>query len=586
MGYYLNSTQALTLYKSEVDSPYFVDKSLLLRELFPLVKIGNKHVCITRPRRFGKSVMAAMVASFFGRGIDSSEIFDSLKIAGKTEEADDSTGSATENSGAVISRSVCLADSLDIVPEPEKPKKNKEIFDYRDFLNRYNVIYINFIEPANLSKNYDQFIHRVENVLSRDLHREFSHVDFWDDAAPQEDMTLIHEETGEKFIFVMDEWDCIFHKNYTTDDDRRSFINWLAALTKDKAYVALTYMTGVLPIAKYSSGSTINHFDEYTMSIQPKFSEFFGFTEKEVDMLFQRYLEEERTPKITREDLKLWYDGYYTAGGDRLYNPRSVVKALSNNCLASYWTTSGSYGEIAAYIKNDRADIRKDVALMVTGEAVPTNVEEYAATAMQLTTRTEILSAMVVYGFLNYEDGKVRIPNKELMDEFAKTIREREDLGYINRLAMESDRMLEATLTGNTRTMAEILQFAHDSETPLLSYNHESELTAIVNLVYLSARDKYFVEREDKAGRGYVDFIFYPVDPGEDGIILELKVNSTPEKALQQIKDKGYVMKFRGKMADKKQRAGQIRLVGIGYSKKTKKHRCKVEVLRPSQGSY
>ncbi|MCD8117928.1 MAG: ATP-binding protein [Lachnospiraceae bacterium] len=545
MGYYLNSTQPLTLYKSEADSPYFVDKSLLLKELFPLVKIGNKHVCITRPRRFGKSVMAAMVGAFFCKGADSSNIFDSLRIADKTESAEKS-----------------------------------EEYNYRDFMNQYNVIYINFIGPANDSDSYQGFIAIVKENLQEDLREAYPDVRFRKHGSAIQDMDLIFAQKQGKFIFVLDEWDCIFHKTYTTDEDRRSYINWLAALTKDKAYVALTYMTGVLPIAKYSSGSTINHFDEYTMTVQPKFSEFFGFTEKEVDMLFQRYLKNEETPTITREDLKLWYDGYHTAGGERLYNPRSVVKALSNNCLASYWTTSGTYGEIAIYIKNDRADIRKDVALMVTGEAVPADVEEYAATAMQLTTRNEILSAMVVYGFLNYEDGKVRIPNKELMDEFAKTIREREDLGYINRLAMESDRMLEATLKGNIKTMAEILQFAHDSETPLLSYNNESELTAIVNLVYLSARDKYFVEREDKDGRGFVDFIFYPVNPEEDGIILELKVNSTPEKALQQIKDKGYVIKFQGKMADRKQRAGQIRLVGIGYSKKTKKHRCKVEVLK------
>ncbi|MCD7762807.1 MAG: AAA family ATPase, partial [Lachnospiraceae bacterium] len=453
MGYYLNSTQVYSLYKSEVISPYFVDKSLLLKELFPLVEAGNKHLCITRPRRFGKSVMAAMVGAFFGKGIDSSDIFDSLKIAKKTQD------SSTELS------------------------RFDEQYDYRDYMNQYNLIYINFINPANLSKSYDAFMDRIEKTLTRDLHRTFPEVDFWEGASPVEDLILIYEETGQKFILVFDEWDCIFHKSYTTNEDRKAFISWLAAMTKDKGYVALSYMTGVLPIAKYSSGSTINNFDEYTMTVQPKFSEYFGFTDKEVDMLYDRYLNRTAIPAITREDLRLWYDGYHTAGGERLYNPRSVVKALSNNCLASYWTSSGQYMEISTYIMNDRADVKKDVALMVAGEAVPARVEEFAATSMNLTTRNEILSAMVVYGFLNFEDGKVHIPNRELMDEFAKTIRERENLGYINRLAMESDRMLRATLKGDTKTMEEILQFAHDTETPLLDYNDETELTAIVNLV-------------------------------------------------------------------------------------------------------
>ncbi|MCD7765918.1 MAG: ATP-binding protein, partial [Lachnospiraceae bacterium] len=522
MGYYLNSVQVFSLYKSEVDSPYFVDKSLLLKELFPLVEAGNKHLCITRPRRFGKSVMAAMVGAFFSKGIDSSSIFDSLKIAQVSEN-----GSTVES-------------TVD------------ERFDYREYMNQYNVIYINFIKPANTSKNYDEFINSIETFLIRDLRKSFPDTDYWEGLSLADFLGLIYADKQEKFILIFDEWDCIFHKSYTSNEERKSFINWLAAMTKDTGYVALSYMTGVLPIAKYSSGSTINNFDEYTMAVQPKFSEYFGFTESEVDMLYDRYLQRTASPAVTREELRSWYDGYHTAGGARLYNPRSVVKALSNNCLASYWTSSGQYMEISTYIMNDRADVKKDVALMVAGEAVPARVEEFAATSMNLTTRNEILSAMVVYGFLNYEDGRVHIPNRELMDEFAKTIRERENLGYINRLAMESDRMLGATLKGDTKTMEEILAFAHDTETPLLDYNDETELTAIVNLVYLAAHDTYYVEREDKAGEGYADFIFYPERAGDDGIILELKVDDTPERAIAQIRDRKYMLKFQGKLAERK----------------------------------
>ncbi|MCC8045025.1 MAG: ATP-binding protein [Clostridiales bacterium] len=550
MGYYLNGTQAFSLYKSEAESPYFVDKTMLLRELIPLVEQGNKHICITRPRRFGKSVMAAMVGAFFGKGTDSSGIFDSLKIAQDPQ--------------------------IEVGLLQGQPN---EAVDYRQYMNQYDVIYINFIEAANESSSYEEFITTTKEILQEDLREAFPDVKFRKKGTAIQDLQKIYEHTQNKFILVFDEWDCIFHKDYTTDEDRRNFINWLAALTKDKGYIALSYMTGVLPIAKYSSGSTINNFDEYTMAVQPKFSEYFGFTDEEVDILYERYLKRESLPAITREDLRIWYDGYHTAGGVRLYNPRSVVKALSNNCLASYWTSSGQYMEIAAYIANDRDDVKKDVALMVLGEAVPAKVEEYAATAMRLGTRNEILSAMVVYGFLNYENGKVHIPNKELTDEFAKTIREKESLGYINRLAMESDRMLQATLKGDTKTMEEILAFAHDTETPLLDYNDETELTAIVNLVYLSARDSYYVERENKAGEGYTDFIFYPERAGDDGLILELKVDDTPEAAIRQIKDRKYLLKFQGRMAEKKRHTGRVLLVGIGYSKKKKDHHCKVEIV-------
>lgn len=535
MGYYLNSSKMFSLYESEVRKPYFVDKSKILNELVPLVEQGNNHICITRPRRFGKSVMAAMIGAFFSRGCESGEIFDSLNIA----------------------------DNV----------------NYHSHLNQHDVIYIDFSEAANISRNYNDFITRIEKILSRDLHKAFRNVDFWENASLTEKLRIVHEETKTSFIFVFDEWDCIFHKKYITEDDRENFINFLASLTKGTGYVSLTYMTGVLPIAKYSSGSSINHFMEYTMAVQPKYSEYFGFSDEEVDMLYARYLKKEPEPVIEREDLRIWYDGYFTAGGRKLYNPRSVILALSNNCLASYWTTTGPYSEISAYIVNDIDGIKKDVALMTAGEAVKSNVEEFAATAMQLSTKDEIFSAMVVYGFLNYENGKVHIPNKELMDEFAKTIRKEKSLGYIYNLANTSERMLRATLDGDTKTMEEILQFAHDTETPLLDYNNETELTAIVNLVYLAARDRYYVERECKAGKGYADFIFYPIQANDDGIILELKVDDTPEAAIRQIRERNYVLKFQGKIAENRHHIGRILLAGIGYSKKKKEHHCKVEVF-------
>ena len=153
-------------------------------------------------------------------------------------------------------------------------------------------------------------------------------------------------------------------------------------------------------------------------------------------------------------------------------------------------------------------------------------------------------------------------------------------MGYVYRLAKASDRMLQATLAGDTETMEEILELAHDTEVPLLSYHHETELTAIVNLVYLSARDTYRVEREDRAGKGYVDFIFYPeTDRNADGIILELKVDHTPEEAIRQIREKNYALRFRQRLGERQRFSGRILAVGIGYNRKDKKHHCRVEVL-------
>ena len=262
-----------------------------------------------------------------------------------------------------------------------------------------------------------------------------------------------------------------------------------------------------------------------------------------------------------------------------MYNPRSVVCALTDNQLANYWTSSGTYDSIFYYIKNNIADVKDDLALMIAGERVEVRLQEYAATAAELNTKDQIYSAMVVYGLLTYEDGEVFIPNKELMLKFEELLLNKDSLGYMHRLAKESAKMLRATLQGDTDTMTDILQYVHDTETPILTYNNETELSAVVNLVYLAARDKYRVEREDKAGKGFVDFIFYPIKPGDDGIILELKVDHSPTEAIAQMKDKGYMLRFRGKIAEKPRYTGRILLVGIGYDKKTKQHACQVEVV-------
>lgn len=539
MGTYLNSITPYTLYKSESLSPYFVDKTLMLRELFPYVSAGNRHICITRPRRFGKTIMANMISSFFQKASDSSDVFDSLAIS--------------------------------------------QVDDYRRYKNQYNVIRIDFSKMPRNCDSYTQYIERIEALLIEDVKEAYPQVKINEADAVGDILESVFVQCGEKFIFVLDEWDFIFHRDFINEIDKEKYVAFLSNLLKDRPYVVLSYMTGILPIAKYSSCSELNMFAEFTMVNSPMFGEYFGFTDDEVDDLYRRYIVEcdrqHKEKSVTRKGLRDWYNGYYTKSGERVYNPRSVVFALQFNNLANYWTSSGPYDEIYYYIRNNISDVRDDLALMISGESVTAKIQEYAATSMNLSTRDEIYSAMVVYGFLSYLNGKVCIPNRELMEKFDELLVKNESLGYVYRLAKESEKMLKATLAGDTLTMERILEFAHNTEVPLLSYNHETELSAIVNLVYLAARDSYRVEREDKAGTGYVDFIFYPYDTTADCIILELKVDHTPDEAIAQIIDKKYALKFVPKLAGQKIYTGRILAVGIGYWKESKKHSCKVEEI-------
>ncbi len=551
MGLYLNSRKPHNNYLEIVSSDYFVDKTDLLKELIPIVGTkeftcnsslqagqSNKYICITRPRRFGKTIAANMVAAYFGKGFGGHQIFDNLRISSSEQ--------------------------------------------YEQHLNRHNVITVTFSEIPRNCRNYDQYIDRIQDRMIQDLIREYPMVPINGSDALWDAFNTIYEwEESAKFIFVLDEWDFIFHRDFVSEKDKRSYVGFLSNLLKDQPYVELVYMTGILPISKYSSGSELNMFYEYTMASEEKFCEYFGFLDEEVDCLYKKYLSLAKKPKITRENLRVWYDGYHTMSGKKVYNPRSVVAALTNNNLGNYWTSSGPYEEIYYYVEKNIDDVREEIALLVSGIAVPVKIREYAAASMELTTREEIFSAMVVYGFLSSENGYVSIPNKELMDKFTEMLAKEPSFGYIFRLAKESDKMLRATLNGNTAEMVRILEYAHNTEAPLLAYSNESELTALVNLVYLSARDLYRIEREDKAGIGYVDFIFYPRNQKADSIILELKVDHSPEEAIAQIRERKYALRFKGKLGEKSAYQGRILLVGISFDKKTKKHSCKVEILSP-----
>lgn len=298
MGRYLNSSTSYVLYKGQTEQPYFVDKSQMLSELFPFLDSGNTHICITRPRRFGKTVMANMITAFLGKKQDSDSIFKSLKIS---------------------------QNNL-----------------YNKYRNKYNVISIDFSKMPRDCDSYTDYIDRIETNLIRDLRKEYPQIEIYEDDSAADVLETIFEECDQqRFVFVLDEWDFIFHKDFVTEENKKQYVLFLSNLLKDRSYVQLTYMTGILPIAKYSSGSELNMFWEYTMASEAKYNEYFGFTDSEVDQLYEKYTRNTREIHISREDLKEWYDGYTTKSGERMYNPRFVVLALTNNNIGNYWTSSG-----------------------------------------------------------------------------------------------------------------------------------------------------------------------------------------------------------------------------------------------------
>ncbi|MGL5086990.1 MAG: PD-(D/E)XK nuclease domain-containing protein, partial [Clostridium sp.] len=260
--------------------------------------------------------------------------------------------------------------------------------------------------------------------------------------------------------------------------------------------------------------------------------------------------------------------------GIKVYNPRSVVKALENESCESYWTRTGAMSEVAEYLKYNTLEIRDDVIEMVSGEEIDITIdEEFRAGQDDPKTKEEIYSAMIVLGFLAYHDGYLKVPNLELMKEFQKALRD-ESFGYVSEIIENSRKMLKATVSYDTETIIKLLHDVHNSEIPILKYSDENSLSCVLTLAYLSARDTYRIEREEKNGKGYADFSFHPRRRNDTPFIVELKKDDTPKNAIKQIRDKEYVQKFRKEYRDRK-----ILAVGICYNSETKDHTCEIEKL-------
>lgn len=533
---YLNSERTKRAFGYLLNSPYVVDKTGIVSTLVPFIGVENRFVCVTRPRRFGKTVNANIIACFLTRGLDAAAMFEGLE--------------ASHDPCAMVHQGA------------------------------HDVIYLDLSELPDYCESYGDYIAHLSRGVVADLRAAYPEVEFPPDAGITEALGEVFTQTGRGFVFVMDEWDSMFFNPLFSPEDQRSYLMFLKQLLKSKPYVELAYMTGILPIAKHSTGSELNMFDEYSAADDPLFERYFGFTEDEVHRLCAIHAARVPKPRVDYEGLKYWYDGYLNDDDERRFNPRSVALALSRDHLKSYWTESGPYDEIYYYIRNDVASVRDDLVRMVAGEPVEAQMRNYAASSMSLTTKDEIFSAMVVYGFLTYHDGCVSIPNHELMLKFQEVLA-KEEMGYVARLARRSKEMLEATLRGDTDTMVEVIQAAHDQEVPLLRYAYEADLAALVNLVYLAARDRYWVRREEPAGRGVADVAFIPKDPHDrryPPFVVELKCGGSTEEALGQIRERGYARLFADGLMGEKPSLPPL-AVAIVWDSKNKVHAVAVEEL-------
>lgn len=520
MGIYLNPKNIG--FKEALNSEIYVDKSMIINCTNNILQTKQKYVCVSRPRRFGKSMTAEMLTAYYSRGCDSGEMFSRLKIA-----KDDS---------------------------------------FEKHLNKYNVIHINMVNFVGRSKSIEDMIDYLTRRILYEIKKENSDVDCfdWDDLFSVLDD--IFQEKKIPFIFIIDEWDCIFriHKNDTSSQTK--YLDFLRNLLKDRSYVALAYMTGILPIKKYGEHSALNMFTEISMIDPREYAEFTGFTEQEVRLLCDKY-------NMPFDETKKWYDGYDLMGVS-VYNPRSVVMSMTGGYFSNYWTSTETYEALKVYIKMDFDGLKDKVTRMIAGDKIKVNFSKFQNDMTTFNSADDVLTLLVHLGYLTYDfySKEVWIPNSEIQQEFINSI---EDGGWetVMTLISQSDELLRATLDCNEEKVAEMIEQAHQDNVSILQYNNEHSLSCIVSLAYYWARNFYNIYREMPAGKGFADLVFIPrKNCSYPAIIIELKYNNTADTAVSQIKQKDYCDCLQDY-------SGEVLLVGISYSEKTKKHSCKIEKM-------
>ena len=517
MGIYLNPENVD--FQEVLNSKIYVDKSELIQYTNSVLRTTQKYICVSRPRRFGKSMAANMLTAYYSRGCDSRKLFQGLKIA----------------------------------THP----------DFEKHLNQYNVIHLNMRDYLTESENMKQLIQFVEDDLLDELQQEFSDLRM----PRRKTLVKVLEQAFVQykipFVFIIDEWDCIFRVHKSDAASQKEYLDFLRNLLKDKSYIALAYMTGILPIKKYGEHSAINVFYEYSMTDASPIEEFTGFTEQEVRQLCEQY-------NMPFSETKKWYDGY-CVDGVSIYNPKSVVEAMLRGKFSNYWTQTETYEALKIYIQSNEFGVQDVILKLLAGEKEKIDTTTFSNDMVTFATKDDVLTLLVHLGYLTYdaETKEIWIPNDEVMEQFISTVKVM-GWGSVVTALETSEKLLQATLSGDEETVAELIEQAHQANASILKYNDENALSCVISLAYYSAQKNYTLHREMPAGKGFADIVFEPNRNCKlPAMIVELKWGHSAEEAVEQIKRKDYLDCLQNYH-------GEVLLVGVNYDKE-KHHTCKIE---------
>ena len=503
----------------------YVDKSEIITLTNQVIDTEERFICVTRPRRFGKSVTVKMLNAYYSKGCDSKALFSDLKIASSP--------------------------------------------DFEKHLNQHDVIYLDMTEFADNKDNGNKYLENLNTDVVSELKNTYPECfDKDKDYSLPEAIRCIKK----RFIFIIDEWDFVFRQYPNNTKLQEDFIDLLRALFKGvgERFVELVYMTGILPIARYNTQSALNNFIEYTILNSGDFSQYYGFTENEVKTLCEKY-------HLDFETTKFWYDGY-NVGGYEIYNPSSIKKLITLKKFNNYWTETSAYGLVKEAINLNFEGLKDDIIKLCSGSTISISrpeIKSFNTADLKFKNKVAIYIYLVHLGYLGYDDADatIYVPNEETRVELLNSVKENHWPKFETALKL-SEQVVAATYNKDSETVAALLSKIHEDKVPALEYNNESALRYVVLMAYLATERDYLAPlNEFPTGKGFADIVYLPMSANakdKPALIIELKKDASAKVALEQIKERDYVSRV-------KEYTDNVLLIGINYDSKTKQHSCEIK---------
>ena len=502
----------------------YVDKTGLICFMNKCLDTPQKLICVSRPRRFGKSFATKMLCAYYSKGCDSRELFEDLQIA----------------------KDPAFAENL----------------------NQYEVLYLDITLFLSTLKQDDMLVERMEQEIINDLGKVYPEVG--KEQHLVDALCAFHERTEEKMILIIDEWDVLIRDAAANSKVQKEYINFLRGMfkgTEPTRYIQLAYLTGILPIKKEKTQSALNNFDEFTMVSPSILAQYIGFTEAEVQKLSDKYHQD-------FDKVKKWYDGYLLKDY-QVYNPRAVVSVMLKGEYKSYWSETASYEAIVPFINMNYDGLKTAIIEMLSGSSVKVNTATFKNDTVNIQSKDDVLTYMIHLGYLGYDQTEkiAFVPNEEIRQELTNAVKSK-SWNEMLMFQQESETLLDATLDMDNETVAAQIEKIHNEYASVIRYHDENSLSSVLAIAYLGTMQYYFKPvREFPTGRGFADFIFIPKPEYKSAypaLVVELKWNQKVQTAIQQIKDR----KYPSSISDY---TGDILLVRINYDKKSKKHQCIIE---------